>query len=206
MKGGDNLLNKEDLGKLIEKKRKEKKLTQKELASKIGVVNTAVYKYENGIVKKIPLETRIKMAYILEIDSKSIFSQYELDNYFVSFTNNGIEFTKPLEKAFLSNEQYHKFIKEVFNDYNDEHSKELEKALHYTETYLMDIMCNKPLEYFDDCMVLNLKELSSLKDCCFILDDKYILIDYSKVSEEDKERIIGITSKYDKPKLFNDNN
>lgn len=200
------MLNKEDLGKLIESKRKEKKLTQKELASKIGVVNTAVYKYENGLVKSIPLETRIKIAYILGINSESIFSQYELDNYFVKFINNGIEFIKPSEQAFLSSEQYHKFIKEVFNDYNDEHSKELEKALYYTETYLMDIMCNKPLEYFDNCMVLNLKELSSLKDCCFILDNKYILIDYSKISEEDKERVIGITSKYDKAKLFNDVN
>ena len=68
MKGGDNLLNKEDLGILIEKKRTEKKLTQKELALKIGVVNTAIYKYEKGLIKNIPLENRIKLANSLGID------------------------------------------------------------------------------------------------------------------------------------------
>lgn len=206
MKGGDNLLNKEDLGILIEKKRTEKKLTQKELALKIGVVNTAIYKYEKGLIKNIPLENRIKLAYSLGIDSELIFSDYELENYFTKFINNGIEFINPTEKAFLSTEQYHKFIKELLNDYNDERSKELDNALHYIDRYLRDIMCNKPLDYFDKCMVLNLEELSSLKDCCYILDNKYILIDYSRISEEDKERVIGITSKYDKPKLFNENN
>lgn len=43
-------MNYETIGQFISKKRKEKNLTQKELASKIGVTDKAVSKWENGLV------------------------------------------------------------------------------------------------------------------------------------------------------------
>lgn len=45
-------MDQKKIGKLIASKRKEKKLTQKQLAEKLGVTNKAVSKWENG--KSIP--------------------------------------------------------------------------------------------------------------------------------------------------------
>ena len=42
-------MNQNKIGEIIEKKRKEKNLTQKELANALGVSNTAVSKWENGL-------------------------------------------------------------------------------------------------------------------------------------------------------------
>lgn len=41
-------MNQEKIGKFISEKRKEKKLTQQQLAEKLGVTNKAISKWENG--------------------------------------------------------------------------------------------------------------------------------------------------------------
>ena len=42
-------MNYDKIGKIIQEKRKEKNLTQKELAEKIGVTDRAVSKWERGV-------------------------------------------------------------------------------------------------------------------------------------------------------------
>ena len=41
-------MNQEKIGKLIASKRKEQKLTQKELAEKLGITDKSVLNWENG--------------------------------------------------------------------------------------------------------------------------------------------------------------
>ena len=41
-------MNQEQIGKFIASKRKDKKLTQNELANRLGITNKAISKWENG--------------------------------------------------------------------------------------------------------------------------------------------------------------
>ena len=46
---GDNYMDQVKIGKFIKQKRKEKKITQSELAEKLNVTDRAISKWENGI-------------------------------------------------------------------------------------------------------------------------------------------------------------
>lgn len=60
-------MNQSKIGKIIETKRKEKKLTQKELADYLGVSNTAISKWENG--NNLPDISMLEpLCEILELD------------------------------------------------------------------------------------------------------------------------------------------
>ena len=56
-----------ELGERIRSLRKQKGLTQEELASRLGLQKSAVAKYENGRVTNIKRATLFKMAEILEV-------------------------------------------------------------------------------------------------------------------------------------------
>lgn len=55
------------LGKLIHDKRKEKGYTLSELGELLGITKNAVYRYEKGLIKDIPLEKRIMLSKFLDI-------------------------------------------------------------------------------------------------------------------------------------------
>ena len=59
-------------GELIKKYRKEKKITQKQLASLIGKAEITIRKYESGALVP-PLETLYSIAKVLEIPAKKDF-------------------------------------------------------------------------------------------------------------------------------------
>lgn len=69
-------MNQEKIGRFIYNKRKEKGLTQQELAEKLGVTNKAVSKWENG--KCMPDLSIIKeLCVILEISITSLLNGEE---------------------------------------------------------------------------------------------------------------------------------
>lgn len=47
---GEMIMNQEKIGKFIAKCRKEKKITQEQLAEKLGISDRAVSKWERGIL------------------------------------------------------------------------------------------------------------------------------------------------------------
>lgn len=55
---------------MLAKLRKSKKLTQRELASKLNISRTAISSYENNVVP--PLDTMRKLADALEVDLNTI--------------------------------------------------------------------------------------------------------------------------------------
>lgn len=66
-------MNQEKIGKFIAKVRKEKKLTQKELAEKLGITDRAISKWENG--KSMPDLSLLKpLCDILEITINELLS------------------------------------------------------------------------------------------------------------------------------------
>lgn len=55
------------IGEIIKKARENAGLSQGKLATLLGVQNPVIYKYENGKIKVIPFEKRVKLAEILDI-------------------------------------------------------------------------------------------------------------------------------------------
>ena len=72
-------MNQEKIGKFIAKKRKEKKLTQNELAEKLGVTDRSISNWENG--KNMPDLSLFKpLCDILEISINELLSGEKIDN------------------------------------------------------------------------------------------------------------------------------
>ena len=65
-------------GKVIYKYRTRLNLTQQELADKVGTTPQNIYKYENDIIKDIPLKRIEKMAEIFGV-SPSVLAGWEID-------------------------------------------------------------------------------------------------------------------------------
>lgn len=55
------------IGEIIKKARENAGLSQGKLAALLGVQNPVIYKYENGKIKVIPFEKRVKLAEILNV-------------------------------------------------------------------------------------------------------------------------------------------
>ena len=71
-------MNQEKIGKFISEKRKEKKLTQSELAEKLGITDRAISKWENGIC--LPdAGTMPELCEILNITINDLFSGEKVD-------------------------------------------------------------------------------------------------------------------------------
>lgn len=71
------LTEQQKIGELIRTKRKEKHLTQAQLAEKINITRDAIFTYEKGKVKVIPFSNRVKLAEALDIPIESLFYDVE---------------------------------------------------------------------------------------------------------------------------------
>ncbi len=60
------------VGKRIKELRKNKKMTQSEIANLIGVATQTIHKYENGIIDNIPLDKIIRISEILNVSTNYI--------------------------------------------------------------------------------------------------------------------------------------
>ena len=63
----DNLKERQRIGDTIRKARKENKITQKDLSDALKIRQDVISDYENGKIKVIPFEKRVKLAEILNI-------------------------------------------------------------------------------------------------------------------------------------------
>lgn len=92
-------MNQEKIGKYISKKRKEKKLTQEELAEKLGVSDRAVSNWENG--KNMPDLALFKpLCKELEITINDLMSGEDVNDnkYIESLEENIVDMVFDLEK------------------------------------------------------------------------------------------------------------
>ena len=92
-------MNQEKIGKFIALCRKEKKLTQSELAEKLQITNKAVSKWETG--RGMPdASLLLDLCDILGISVNELLSgeKIELDNYKVKAEENILVITKEIEK------------------------------------------------------------------------------------------------------------
>lgn len=82
----ENLEERQRIGDTIRKARKNKKITQKYLSEYLKIRQDVISDYENGKIKVIPFEKRVKLASILDIpiaellysDEKSTYEECEL--------------------------------------------------------------------------------------------------------------------------------
>ena len=63
----DNLEERQRIGDTIRQARKEKKITQKYLSESLKIRQDVISDYENGKIKVIPFEKRVKLASLLDI-------------------------------------------------------------------------------------------------------------------------------------------
>ena len=66
-----------DTGHRIRTAREQKKLTLDEVAQRCGTTKQTIYKYENGIVKKIPYDRIELLAEVLEVTPAYLFGWEE---------------------------------------------------------------------------------------------------------------------------------
>ena len=77
MKGTDNIMNQNNIGQFISVKRREKNLTQGQLAERLGVSNKTISKWENGkcmpdysVIELLCKELNITLAELLDGEEK----------------------------------------------------------------------------------------------------------------------------------------
>lgn len=61
-----------DIGLKIKKTRKQRKISADDLAKKIGVAKSTIYRYENGDIGKMPVTRMKEIAKILDVDENEL--------------------------------------------------------------------------------------------------------------------------------------
>lgn len=73
----DNIKERQRIGNTIRKARKENKITQKDLSDALKIRQDVISDYENGKIKVIPFEKRVKISSILGIDFANLLYENE---------------------------------------------------------------------------------------------------------------------------------
>lgn len=77
------------IGEVIKKARKNKKITQTQLGAGIGVGKVAIANYESGKIKVIPFENRAKMSSVLNIPVSELL--YDNEKMACISTNEAVD-------------------------------------------------------------------------------------------------------------------
>lgn len=119
-------------GERIRKARKEKNMSQKELAEKIGVSASMIGQYENGL-RNPKIETIQRIAYVLDVNTYSLVSS-NITQLFTGSAQTSIDFDK-LEKklgSLITDREYE--IMGLFNKLNESgQQKAIERVEELTE-------------------------------------------------------------------------
>lgn len=73
----ENAEERQRIGEIIRQARKNKKITQTQLGAEIGVGVQVISDYEKGKVKNIPLERRVKLSSVLDIEFSRLLYRTE---------------------------------------------------------------------------------------------------------------------------------
>lgn len=82
-------MEKEQIGEVIKKARKNKKITQTQLGAAIGIGKVAVANYESGKIKVIPFEKRAKLSCVLNIPVSELL--YDNEKMACISTNEAVD-------------------------------------------------------------------------------------------------------------------
>lgn len=82
-------MEKEQIGEVIKKARKNKKITQTQLGAAIGIGKVAIANYESGKIKVIPFEKRVKMSSVLNIPVSELL--YDNEKMACISTNEAVD-------------------------------------------------------------------------------------------------------------------
>ena len=74
----ENLKERQRIGDTIRKARKENKITQKDLSDALKIRQDVISDYENGKIKVIPFEKRVKLAEILKVPLSDLLYSDEI--------------------------------------------------------------------------------------------------------------------------------
>lgn len=74
----DDLKERQRIGDTIRKARKENKITQKDLSDALKIRQDVISDYENGKIKVIPFEKRVKLAEILKVPLSDLLYSDEI--------------------------------------------------------------------------------------------------------------------------------
>ena len=77
------------IGEVIKKSRKNKKITQTQLGAEIGVGKVAIANYESGKIKVIPFEKRAKLSCVLNIPVSELL--YDNEKMACISTNEAVD-------------------------------------------------------------------------------------------------------------------
>lgn len=77
----DNIKERQRIGNTIRKARKENKITQKDLSDALKIRQDVISDYENGKIKVIPFEKRVKLADILNIPLSYLLYSDEIESF-----------------------------------------------------------------------------------------------------------------------------
>lgn len=77
----DNIKERQRIGNTIRKARKENKITQKDLSDALKIRQDVISDYENGKIKVIPFEKRVKLADILNIPLSDLLYSDEIESF-----------------------------------------------------------------------------------------------------------------------------
>lgn len=77
----ENLKERQRIGDTIRKARKENKITQKDLSDALKIRQDVISDYENGKIKVIPFEKRVKLADILNIPLSDLLYSDEIESF-----------------------------------------------------------------------------------------------------------------------------
>ena len=77
----DNLKERQRIGDTIRKARKENKITQKDLSDALKIRQDVISDYENGKIKVIPFEKRVKLADILNVPLSDLLYSDEIESF-----------------------------------------------------------------------------------------------------------------------------
>lgn len=77
----DNIKERQRIGNTIRKARKENKITQKDLSDALKIRQDVISDYENGKIKVIPFEKRVKLADILNVPLSDLLYSDEIESF-----------------------------------------------------------------------------------------------------------------------------
>lgn len=136
-------MNIDKIRTVLLERRLQKKLSAKELADKVGVNKTTIYRYEKGQIEKMPLSVVNRIAKVLEINPEFIIGfsdnpDFEIENIFINETVtiiNKLQIDRKKKVLNFAQNQLqeqsnvisHDFsVKKIVNDYENDGDKNVD--------------------------------------------------------------------------------